>query len=106
MFAPGDEIRPASVLRQVLRDWADTYDAEPYSLPFGPDAPGDVPVVMLASADQTQRINVARTRVDIVWSRGEGVLSQSYKVFFPTLLGVWAQYRQRIPYLSAVLVPW
>ena len=72
MFAPGDEIRPASVLRQVLRDWADTYDAEPYSLPFGPDAPGDVPVVMLASADQTQRINVARTRVDIVWSRGEG----------------------------------
>ena len=68
-YAASDPLSPPRVLRHALAAWSNLYDGTPISLPLPPGAPVEIPSVILASQDGTQRIEIAPSRVNIFVTR-------------------------------------
>lgn len=90
-WVPGKELRPKRILKQALRDWDDAYDAEPISLPIPPDAPGEIPSVILASRDGSLQLQAARERINLLWQRQSEAdvdLRKTYATFAERLAAI------------------
>ena len=64
-FAATQDFHVHSVRRVVEKEWPEVYDGELISLPVPPDAPRVVPLVVLSSTDDAERLQIARERLDI-----------------------------------------
>ena len=70
-FAATQDFRVHDIRRVVEDTWSDVYDGELVSLPVPPDAPRVVPLVVMSRRDDSERIQVARERLDIHKIRGQ-----------------------------------
>src|SRR5688572_8506516 len=68
-FVRDQELIPSRVLRHVLQNWPQEYDGDPISIPTPAVFPPDVVAAQLASRDAGQRIEIARSRVNLFESR-------------------------------------
>src|SRR4051812_38728799 len=68
-YGSSDELVPARILRYAMSTWGELYDADPVSLPLPSGIPSEVPSVFLTSRDGSRRLEVARSRINVVMSR-------------------------------------
>ena len=68
-FTPYVEFRPASILAYLLETVGNIFDGEPLSMPLPPDAPPQIPRIILSSKDHAHKIEVAKERANIFWFR-------------------------------------
>jgi hypothetical protein len=68
-FAAGNAIRANDVLRLSVTEWDTIYDADPISLPLPADVPTDVPTLLLTTQDESLQMQVARSKLTLVWQR-------------------------------------
>lgn len=57
------------LLPKLLGELGDQLDGDPVTLPLPPQAPPEVPRLILQSADQSLRMEVSLLRVDVRWQR-------------------------------------
>ena len=78
-FAATQDFQVHKVRRVVEDKWPDVYDGELISLPVPPDAPRVVPLVVMSGRDDSERIQVARERLDVhkIRRQDEGPLDLS-----------------------------
>lgn len=68
-WTSGAQIDTRAALLQTLVEMGNVYNGSPLSLPLGDDVPPEIPQMILISSDQRLRIEVALTRVNLVWQR-------------------------------------
>ncbi len=54
-----------TTLPHLLSHWRDRFSANPTVIPVPPNAPPEVPRIMLSSSDKRYRLNIAASRVDL-----------------------------------------
>jgi len=70
-------ISARAALTQVLSEVGEFLDGDPISLPVPPEAPPEIPRILLASKDGSLRFDIALNRADFRWQRTDGVLDIS-----------------------------
>lgn len=65
-FFAGQQVRPARLLVSMPSGWTSVYDGDPVSLPIPPDAPAEIPSVILSSTDRRQAAQISRARLDLI----------------------------------------
>jgi hypothetical protein len=65
-FAGDEEFVPHRMLRRVLGRWADVYDGNQIALPVSDAIPREAPLVQWVTKDETERLDVSRTRINLV----------------------------------------
>lgn len=106
-FIATDGFSPPNALRHVLEAWPEVYDGEVTSLPLGPDAPPDLPSVVLASGDGAWRLEMSRARVNVAWIRRNGAaddLGQTLTEFARRLADVIERAEAGLGRLAAIVV--
>lgn len=67
IFTPATQISTSKILSRILEKFADRFDGPPTVLPIPPEAPAEIPRVVLQSADPQWFLEVALTRVNFRW---------------------------------------
>ena len=68
-YVSSDELVPARLLRHAVSVWGELYNPDPVSLPLPSGIPSEVPSVILTSRDGRRRLEVARSRINVVMYR-------------------------------------
>ena len=69
IFTPGLSFVSSKVLGFALETWGEKFDATPVSMPLPPDAPHEIPRIILQSSDQRYKIELAPGRANLFWLR-------------------------------------
>lgn len=65
---PGQTLSIAKLLRGAITRWASEYDGDPVSLPLPPEAPAEIPRLLLSNSSGTQRIEASLNRITSISS--------------------------------------
>jgi len=70
VFTPDLQFNVNRVLAALVKEYSERFNGDPIVLPpFPPDAPKEIPRVILKSSDESWKIQVANSRLDVFWSR-------------------------------------
>jgi hypothetical protein len=91
-FTQGDtQLRPSNAVQRATRRWGDIYNAQVVSLPLPPEAPLEVPSVIMSSEDGSLKMEIARSRINLFW--------QSQGNQPPSVREITRQFVQRLVFL-------
>lgn len=99
-FSSGPHLRPVRVLGGALSRWAAIYDATPISLPLPEGVPPEIPAIVLQNEVQSLRIEIARSRVNLIWQRQsqDGVdVQETLTSFAARALEIFSMDENRVP---------
>ena len=71
IFTPGLHFVQSKILAFLLQHYSDVFDGSPLSIPIPPDAPPEIPRIILESADKKYKLEVAHARVNLFRFRQE-----------------------------------
>jgi hypothetical protein len=106
-FPYRDELAPNLVLKQILSMYPDVYDGEITSLSLPADVPAEIPSVVIAAADNSHRIDVARSRLSVTWSRQDKAnvdLQATIRTFSERIVGLTRNIEQGVGRLGCVVI--
>ena len=70
VFTPDLQLNVNRVLAALVDKYSDRFNGDPIVLPpFPPNAPKEIPRVILKNANESQKLQVALSRLDIFWTR-------------------------------------
>ena len=69
IFTPGLLFIPSKILGFVLTKWGELFDAAPVSMPLPPEAPSEIPRIILQSSDGRSKLELAPSRANMFWLR-------------------------------------
>ena len=69
VFTPGLQFRSGKVLAHLLSRWSEIFTGEPITLPIPPEAPPELPHVLLKSETSELILQAAPIRLDVIWTR-------------------------------------
>lgn len=70
VFTPDLQFNVNRVLAALVEEYSDLFNGDPVVLPpFPADAPKEIPRVILKNSDESQKLQVAISRLDVFWSR-------------------------------------
>jgi hypothetical protein len=108
IFTPEDEIASARLVKDLLPQWVDRFDADPVVLPAVDGLPREVPRLVLQSKTSDWRCEIAAARVNVFWRRlGDATGDPTLPEVFAQAVGLLEQYLQltvpRVGRLAGVL---
>ncbi len=94
IFTPGLSFSQAKILTYILTDWGKVFDGESVSLPtLEGEVPLQIPRILITSADNNYKIEVAPARLNIFWLRSKKDDKASVKEFHKLVPGIFEGYR-------------
>ena len=69
LFTPDEEVSSVKLLKGLLPQWAQRFDADPVSVPAVEGIPREVPRVTFRSTSGAWQCNIASARIDLFWRK-------------------------------------
>ena len=76
-FTPGLQLSTNRILGALLSKYSNLFDGEPISLPLPEETPKEIPRIILRSAGEVWKLQVAPPRIDFFWKGGTKVEKNS-----------------------------
>jgi hypothetical protein len=69
LFTPGLQFRSGKILAHFLAKWPEVFSGEPTTLPVPPEAPPEIPHLLLRSETGEFLLQAAPIKLDVLWTR-------------------------------------
>jgi len=71
LFTPEEEVSSAKVVKSLLPQWMERFDADPVILPSEGGMPREIPKLMLRSKSGSWRCDISSARINLFWQQSD-----------------------------------